>query len=154
LAIADTHIALIDADRNGDFELVEGAVEPAAWRTFTGIGAARRILKPDLYAETATDDDLVHAWFIEVDLGTESIPTLLAKCREYEAYRQTGNEQDRHGAFPLVVWSIAHPDPATAERRRTALVNAIAIDRSLTIALFRIVAPEGVLPLIQNGGAQ
>jgi hypothetical protein len=154
LAIADVHITLIQADRDRQFELVESAVEPTAWRAFTGIGAARRVLKPDVYAETATDDDFVHAWFIEVDLGTESIPTLLAKCREYEAYRQAGIEQDRHGAFPLVVWSITHRDPAKAERRRHALTDAIAIDRNLPNALFRIVRPEGLLPLIQTGGEQ
>lgn len=153
LAIADLHIALIAANRDGGLGLVESAVEPATWRTFVGVGAARRTLKPDLYAETATSDDLVHAWLIEVDLGTEHIPTLLAKCREYEAYRQTGIEQDRHGAFPLVVWSITHADPAKAERRRQALLEAIAADRSLTAALFRIVAPEQLLSLIRNGGA-
>ena len=142
LAIADAHIALIIADRGGEIDLVESAVEPAAWRTFTAIGATRRTLKPDLYAETATADDLVHAWFIEIDLGTEHIPTLLTKCREYEAYRQTGIEQDRHGSFPLVVWSITHPDPAKAERRRQALASAITADPALTSALFRIVAPE------------
>lgn len=153
LAIADTHIALITADHNGDIELVESAIEPGAWRTFAGIGAALRILKSDLYAETATDEGLVYAWFIEVDLGTESIPTLHSKCREYEAYRQTGIEQDRHGAFPLVIWSITHSDPAKAERRRQALTDAIAADRGLTAALFRVVAPEQLLPLIRNGGA-
>jgi hypothetical protein len=71
----------------------------------------------------------------------------------YEAYRQTCIEQDRHGAFPLVVWSITHPDPAKAERRRQALADAIAADRTLTAALFRIVAPDALLPLIGNGGA-
>ena len=34
LAIADTHVALIQADRHGDFEVVECAVEPASWRRF------------------------------------------------------------------------------------------------------------------------
>jgi hypothetical protein len=87
-------------------------------------------------------------------LGTEHIPTLLTKCREYEAYRQTGIEQDRHGAFPLVVWSLTHPDPAKADRRRQALAEAIAADRHLPSALFRVVAPQCVLPLIQNGGVQ
>jgi hypothetical protein len=153
LAVADAHIALITADRRGELELADSAVEPATWRTFTGIGAARRTLKPDLYTETATADEWVHAWFIEVDLGTEHIPTLLTKCREYEAYRHTGIEQDRHGAFPLVVWSITHPDPAKAERRRQALAAAIAADPRLTNALFRIVAPESVLALIQAGGS-
>lgn len=154
LAIADAHVALIAADRRGDLELVDSAVEPASWRRHTGVGGARMTLKPDLSAETATDDDYVHAWFIEIDLGTESIPTLLKKCRDYEAYRQTGIEQDRHGSFPLVVWSITHRDPAKAENRRAALADAIAKDRRLPSTLFRIVAPEQLLPLFQNGGGQ
>ncbi|MFV8241907.1 replication-relaxation family protein [Mycolicibacterium peregrinum] len=154
LAIADAHIELISAHRRGDLELVESSVEPASWRTHTGVGGARLTLKPDLSAETATDDDYVHAWFIEIDLGTESIPILLRKCRDYEAYRQTGIEQDRHGSFPLVVWSITHRDPAKAERRRQALADAISRDRRLPSALFRIVAPEQLLPLIRNGGQQ
>ncbi|MDO3175891.1 replication-relaxation family protein [Mycobacteroides abscessus] len=153
LAVAETHLSLLAADRSGDIELADSAIEPATWRHFTGLGAARRTLKPDLYAETATADDLVRAWFIEVDLGTEHIPTLLTKCREYETYRQTGIEQDRHGAFPLVVWSLTHPDPAKAARRRHALTEAIAADRTLPSALFRIGAPDQLLPLIQRGGA-
>lgn len=154
LAAADAHVALIAAHRGRLLELTESAVEPATWRTYTGIGAARRTLKPDLFAETADASDLVRAWFVEIDLGTEHLPTLLTKCREYERYRQTGIEQDRHGAFPLVVWSMTHPDPATAERRRDALIEAITKDRQLTSALFRIVAPEQLLPLVQRGGSQ
>lgn len=154
LAVADAHVMLIDADRDPSLELVDSSVEPTSWRSFTGLGAARRTLKPDLFAETATDGgDLVHAWFIEIDLGTESLPTLLTKCREYEAYRQTGIEQDRHGAFPLVVWSVTHLDPAKADRRRQALAEAIAADPRLPTALFSIVAPEQLLPLIRSGGA-
>lgn len=154
LAVADAHVALVIADRDRTLELIDSRVEPATWRSYVGIGAACRTLKPDLYAETATDDDFLHAWFIEIDLGTEHIPTLLAKCREYESYRQTGVEQDRHGSFPLVVWSISDRDPAKAERRRIALTEAIAKDRRLPSALFRVVAPEGVLPLIRHGGRQ
>jgi len=154
LAVADTHVALTVAYRESSIELIDSAVEPATWRTYTGIGAARRILKPDLFAEIATSDGLVRAWFIEIDLGTEHIPTLLAKCREYEAYRQTGIEQERHGAFPVVIWSLAHGDPAKAERRRQVFAEAIARDPRLPTALFRVVAPERVLPLIQSGGVQ
>lgn len=152
LAIADTHTALIDADRRDALELVDSALEPAAWRHFTGIGAARRILKPDLYAETATAGGLVHAWFIEIDRGTESIPTLITKCREYDAYRQSGIEQDRHGAFPLVIWSVTHTDEQKAIRRRIALEHAIASDRTVTSALFRVIAPDQLVPLMQRGG--
>nr|WP_090344898.1 replication-relaxation family protein [Mycolicibacterium malmesburyense]CRL76768.1 hypothetical protein CPGR_04084 [Mycolicibacterium malmesburyense] len=154
LAVADAHVALIEADRGRQIELTDSAVEPATWRTYTGLGAARRTLKPDVFAETAAEGDLVRAWFIEIDLGTEHIPTLLTKCREYKAYRQTGIEQDRHGAFPLVIWSLTHPDPAKAARRRQALADAIAADPAVPSALFRIVAPDGVLPLIRSGGMQ
>ncbi|AGB22136.1 hypothetical protein Mycsm_01743 [Mycobacterium sp. JS623] len=153
LAIADSHVSLIEADRYGQLELVACAVEPASWRRFTGIGAARQILKADLYVETATatDSELVHPWFVEIDLGTESIPTLIKKCRDYETYRRTGIEQEQ-GGFPLVVWSMTHPDPRTAERRRLDLHKAIERDRTLPAALFRIVAPNQLNALLQKGG--
>lgn len=154
LAIADCHATLVAADRTRQIELTDSAVEPASWRTFTGTGGARLTLKPDLYVETATADDLVHAWFLEIDLGTESIPTLLRKCRDYEAYRCSGIEQDRHGSFPLVIWSMTHQDPAKAQRRRQALTEAIAADRTLTNQLFQIIAPEQLLPLIQRGATR
>lgn len=156
LAIADSHVALIAAHQTRQIELTDSAVEPASWRTFTGIGGARLTLKPDLYLETATapGSDLVTAWFLEIDLGTESIPTLLKKSRNYEAYRRSGIEQDRHGSFPLVIWSMTHQDPAKARRRRDAFNDAIATDRTLTNELFRIVAPEQLLPLIQQGAVR
>jgi hypothetical protein len=156
LAIADTHVALVKADRHGQIELTECALEPASWRRFTGLGAARLILKPDLYVETAVsaDSDLVHAWFVEVDLGTEGIQTLLKKCHEYESYRRSGTEQDEHGSFPLVVWSITHQDPVKAERRRKALRQAISADRTLLAELFRIVAPQQLIGTLQHRGQQ
>jgi len=155
LAVADTHVALVQADRQGQFELVECAVEPAAWRRFTGLGGARLALKTDLYAETATspEADLVHAWFIEVDLGTEHIPTLLKKCRDYEAYRRTGIEQEGDGGFPVVVWRVTHPDPAKADRRRQTLREAINRDRTLEPALFRVIRPDQLVQLLADGGA-
>lgn len=156
LAIADARLALIEADHRHQLELVESAVEPTSWRRFTGIGGARLTLKPDLYVETAADrdGDLVSAWFLEIDLGTEHIPTLLKKCHDYEAYRRTGIEQDRHGAFPLVVWSVTHTDEARATPRRLALQDAIDADRSLTSKLFRVVAPDLLVSLLANGGAE
>ena len=156
LAIADTHVALALADRQHHLELVECAVEPASWRRFTGMGGARLTLKTDLYAETAVPpgSEFVHAWFLEIDLGTEGIQTLLKKSREYEGYRRSGVEQDAGGSFPRVVWSVMHPDPVKAERRRLALREAIDRDRSLMPQLFRIVAPEQLIPLLQQGGQQ
>ncbi|MFV3114241.1 replication-relaxation family protein [Gordonia amicalis] len=154
LAVADTHLRLLTAARNGTLELVDHTVEPGSWRRYAGLGSARRTLKPDLFAETATSDASgeVRAWFIEIDLGSEHIPTLLTKCREYEAYRQTGVEQDQHGGFPLVIWSMTAATPERAARRRRDLADAIAADRRLPSALFRIVAPDELLTLIEQGG--
>jgi Replication-relaxation len=155
LAIADTRVALIGADRQQRLELVVCEVEPASWRRFPGIGGARLTLKADLFIEIATtpDSDFVNPWFIEIDLGTETISTLLKKCREYETYRRTGTEQANDGGFPLVVWSVSHPDPARAERRRLWLREAIDNDRTLPAALFRIIAPDQLILLLTRGGA-
>lgn len=154
LAVADTHVALVRAQRQNIIEVIDCAVEPQAWRRYTGHSGARLILKADLSADTAVSprSDLVHGWFIEVDLGHEGIQTLLKKCRDYEAYRRSGVEQERTGSFPVVVWSMTHADPDKAERRRTALRAAIDADRSLPSQLFRIVAPQQLIPLIVDGG--
>lgn len=154
LAVADAHVALVAADRRDLFELVECAIEPASWRRLVGLGGTRLTLKADLYVEIAPTrgSDFVDPWFIEVDLGTEGIQTLLKKCRDYEAYRRTGIEQE-HGGFPLVVWSMTHPNTEKADRRRLALREAIDRDRTLTPELFRIIAPDELVPLLQAGGA-
>lgn len=154
LAVADTRLALIEADRQAQLELVEAAVEPTSWRRFIGIGGARLTVKADLYVEIATTrgSDFVNPWFIEVDLGTETIPTLLKKCLDYEAYRRTGTEQANDSGFPLVIWSVLHNNRTNAERRRLALREAIDRDRTLPSALFRVVAPDQLVPLLAGGG--
>lgn len=154
LGIASAHVALVEAAREERIELVRCAIEPAAWRTYLGVGGARLTLKPDLYAETASPpgSEYVDAAFIEIDMGTESIPTLLKKCHEYDAYRRQGIEQDRSdGAFPFVVWSMSADTDAKAERRRIALREAIDKDRRLPADLFRIIAPDQLIPIMQKG---
>ncbi|OFJ55641.1 replication-relaxation family protein [Mycolicibacterium grossiae] len=152
LAVADAHLALVRAHRDAAVDLIDCVVEPAAWRSYTGPGGARLTLKADLYAETGAGDDLSHAWFIEVDLGTESIPTLLKKCRDFEAYRRTGTEQEQAGGFPIVVWSVTHRSQQKAADRRVALEKAIASDRSLPPQLFRVIAPQQLTALLVGGG--
>ncbi|MBF6259860.1 replication-relaxation family protein [Nocardia farcinica] len=154
LAIAEAHVALVQADRARQLELLRCDIEPAAWRTYMGVGGTRLTLKPDLYAETASPpgSEYVDAAFIEIDRGTESIPTLLKKCREYEAYRQQGIEQEQSdGAFPFVVWSMTADTEAKAERRRIALRDAIATDRTLRSGLFRVIAPDQLISVMQKG---
>lgn len=145
LAVADVHVQLHQHRRIEAIEQVDVEVEPASWRTYQGPGGQRRWLQPDLYAEI-TSSDFLDRHFIEVDLGTESLPTLLNKCHQYEDYRRTGIEQDRHGSFPLVVWLFL--DPARAER----LEQAIRRTRRLTEAMYRFTTP-GTLTQVLAGGA-
>ncbi|MEV0707389.1 DNA (cytosine-5-)-methyltransferase [Nocardia aurea] len=108
---------------------------------------------PVLYAETAypPSSDYIDAAFIEIDRGTESIPTLLKKSREYEAYRRQGVEQDRNVVFPLVIWSMSAPRPKDANSRREALHEVIAADRMLRPDMFRVIAPDQLYQTMQRG---
>ncbi len=132
LAVADVAISLVEGARTGAVELVRLDLEPACWRrylTSTGVAAW---LKPDLHVITAGGDYEDHA-FIEVDLGTEHRPQLLAKTRAFQRYRATGVYLDRHGVFPLVLWVV--PDQA----RRRFLDATLASDKALDTGLFRVI---------------
>lgn len=135
LAIADIRITLEEAARAKELDLLTVSTEPSNWRPFLTRAGAAQILKPDLYAITASGEFEDH-WFIEVDRGTESLPTLLKKCHYYQRYYLTGIEQERHSIFPLVLWLIPHAV------RRERFRGAIAADENLDTHLFRIVAPE------------
>ncbi|RDI54020.1 replication-relaxation family protein [Nocardia mexicana] len=154
LAVADVHTALVETDRRGALELVHCEVEPASWRRYLRLSSLV-MLKPDLSIETTAEPGsaYVDGWFVEVDLGTESIPTLLRKCHDYQAYWRSGAEQDDDGdGFPLVVWSLAHKDPAALQRRREQLNTAIQKDPQLDPELFRIVHSDSFIHLVQKGG--
>lgn len=146
LAIADSHLMLRDLAASNRIELLQIQTEPRCWRTSDSAGFNNSILKPDLYAVTASGDYEDH-WFLEVDRATESLPTLLRKCAQYEAYRRTGSEQDRLGVFPLVVWIV--PDDRHADKLR----RAIAASRNLDAGLYRVCVPDTFAAVITGGAA-
>src|SRR5262249_8242867 len=116
LAIADAHVRLAHAARNGELELSTVQIEPACWRRYIGPSGAWHTVKPDLYVVTA-GEAFEDCWFLEIDRGTESPAAITRKCRAYEVYFRSGREQQSHGAFPLIVWVA--PDQARAERLLT-----------------------------------
>jgi len=152
--VADAHLAVRDyAAGNGYEAAVE--IEPACWRRFTGIGGETQWLKPGLSVRiTGTDDQGVFAdaWFIEVDLGTESQPSLIRKCQQYEAYLASGIEQDQHGAFPLVLWVFASEQPLHGEHRAQTLRAKIARAGRLTSDLYRYATPETLPAVLASTG--
>lgn len=146
LAVNEVAVRLLEAGRDIDgFSIERLVTEPSNWRTYLGPAGDTKWLKPDLYVVTATDDPddpeggyEEHA-FLEIDLGTEHLPRIQAKCRMYAAYQATGAYQAVHGLFPAVVWLSA--DPA----RRAALRAAVAATHGLPGGLFRVTSPEEYL---------
>lgn len=148
LAIAETHLSLVRANRAGELELLTVELEPACWRPYVAASGSKAVLQPDLLVTTGAGD-FEDAWFIEVDLGTEHLPTLVRKCEHYQTYRATGIEQERHGGFPWVVWLLS------TDARVAGLQQAIERKRSMDVALFKITTPGGLIPLLttnEKGG--
>lgn len=146
LAVADVRIQVEQHARQHNLRCAV-AVEHAAWRRFSGLGGDTQWAKPDLLATLAGEDDhgsFTDRWFIEVDLGTESLPTLLKKCAQYEAYRAIGIEQAEHGAFPLVLWLFTKPQRAETLRR------AVARGRRLTPQLYRHAVPNTLMDVLRG----
>jgi hypothetical protein len=127
LAVADIAVTLHEHADAGQFELLEIAPEPACWRPFT-TGSSSTVLKPDLFAVTADPLTETHS-FVEVDLDTEHLPAVLRKCRVYQRYFRTGEEQAQRGLFPAVVWIV--PTTKRARQLQDAIHNARDLDATL-----------------------
>lgn len=134
-------------------------IEHEATRRYIDLGGGSLYLRPDLYAVIHGHDDkgaFDDRWFIEVDMGTESIPTLIRKCQQYETYRTSGIEEadteraDHPGTFPLVLW-VFHS--RTAKRRLEELRRRIRRSSSLTTALYRFATSETLPAMFATGGA-
>lgn len=129
LAVSQLVVDVRVAARAGRLELLDAQTEPGCWRQVADLHG-RRWLRPDAFLSLGVGEYEL-CWFCEVDQATESVPTILGKCRLYVAYRQAGQEQARSGgAFPRVCWIT--PDETRAERLR----EAIAQERRLPDRLF------------------
>jgi len=144
LAIGDAHLALVAATRAGRLDLLTVQIEPQCWRTYTGLAGQRDVLKPDLFAVTASGEFEDH-WFIEIDRATESLPTVLKQCQQYEAYRRSGSEQAATGLFPRVLWVV--PDDRRAAQLRAALTRARTFDRDL----FKVTTAAELITAVTGG---
>lgn len=141
LAVTDIHVQLAEAASTGAFDLSAVQVETEAWRCYVAPGGVQRTLKPDLMVTVSTESYDDH-WYLEVDLGTESLPVLLRKCSAYEEYRRTGRPQAEHGVFPRVLWLL----PTRA--RVTRLVAAIAAEPKLPDRLFTCITTDDLLRVV------
>jgi hypothetical protein len=132
LAIADLVVALHSASvgEPPTPEILDLQTEPNCWRIWTSM-SGREVLRPDLYLAAAIGEDELR-FFIEVDRGTEHRPAIARKARAYQAYYESGVEQDRDGLFPRVAWTVPN------EARARQLLEIFAADDRLTPDLFAV----------------
>jgi hypothetical protein len=102
------------------------------------------VLRPDLFVSLGIGE-LEHRLFIEVDRGSEHLPTLVRKCQLYTAYYRTGREQDAHGVFPRVCWVLPN------ERRAQQLTRVLDRSAHLVDGLFRVTTTERALGELSEG---
>lgn len=144
LAVTEVYVRLVEADRAGLVELRDFMGEPGAWRSFSGPGGARIVLKPDA-AVTTRLGPYEDCWFLEVDRGTEAPATLARKCDRYRHYWQTGREQAQTGVFPRVLWLV--PD----ERRYDALTDVLGRQPAEAWHLFAVALFDDAVTRIARG---
>lgn len=146
LAIGDVHVALVLADRTGTLKLVSVELEPDCWRRSLGSGGGVEVLRPDLFVVTAAGE-AEECVFVEVDLATESLPTILRKCQQYEKYRRTGHEQQQGGSFPRVLWLVP------SETRRDKLADAITGLRDVPNEMFDVELIANAVAAVPDGAS-
>lgn len=128
LAIADVCVGLTELSRDGTAELLAFDGEPAAWRRFTASTGAAATLKPDAYVRVGVGE-FERSAFIELDMASESLPTVERKCLSYAAYWRSGIEQREHGVFPLVLWLV--PSGERQRKVREVIESLVAEVRHL-----------------------
>jgi hypothetical protein len=141
LAVSEVAVALHEHERAGCCHIDTLRAEPGAWRWFSGIGGQQRVLKPDTFVRLIVEDFELSS-FIEVDLATESLPTIGRKLRVYVDYWRSGREQHDHGVFPRVWWLV--PDRA----RLTAVVRVIRHLPHEALDLFRVALQTDVTEVL------
>jgi hypothetical protein len=132
LAISEVAVGLLTNQGRGGYEVLELQTEPHCWRTFSDRGG-RQILRPDLFVCLGIGE-YEHRLFIEVDLGTEHLPTLLRKCQAYQAYYLSDREQADYGVFPTIWWVLQTKIRAEKLDRALARLHG-AVDGLFKIAL-------------------
>ncbi|HEV3047010.1 MAG TPA: replication-relaxation family protein [Solirubrobacteraceae bacterium] len=138
LAVSELYVRLKAAARAGRMELLVFDAEPVCWRSYTRLGGAAGMLKPDAYVEVGSRE-WIDAFFVEVDLGTEHRGQLIRQHRVYREYFRSGVEQAKTGAFPSVAWIV--PD----ERRATLLASVHGELPAADRRLFTVTTSEHVL---------
>ncbi|MGR6971421.1 replication-relaxation family protein [Streptomyces cynarae] len=144
LAVSELYVQLVERHREGSTELLAFDAEPASWRHHTGPGGELVMLRPDAYVRLGTAA-VEYSAFIEVDLSTETLPTIQKKSQRYVDYWRSGMEQRWRGVFPKVVWLVE------TERRRERIAGVIGKLAVEAQALFDVGLLASGVALLDGG---
>ena len=112
LAVSDLYTELVAAERAGQADLIAFDFEPGCWAQFPGAWGVTLTLKPDAHIKLGIGD-YDYSWLIEIDMATESLPTIAGKSRRHLDYHRSGTAQRTIGVAPRVLWIT--PDAKRAE---------------------------------------
>lgn len=143
LAIAECAVQLTMITRESeDIDLLQVDTEPDSWRVYEKDGQVN-YLKPDLFFIT-NYDDYEDRWFVEIDLGTESIPQVLRKCNYYLSYYYTGIEQRKNEVFPLITWIVKD------EKRKQSIKEALTEQMKEHPKMFLVITPDELEKMVRQ----
>lgn len=112
VAVAELYTSLVEHSRmDGDVAVSSFAIEPASWWP-NGLG---NYIKPDAHLLLSGGNRRDH-WWCEVDLATESIPTLKRKALAYLDFYSRG-QLGPSDVMPRVVFSVPSPQRRDAVAR-------------------------------------
>ncbi|RFS81765.1 hypothetical protein D0T12_28980 [Actinomadura spongiicola] len=113
LVISELYVQCVEAVRKGRLQLADFIAEPACWQD-DGNGG---YLRPDAYIKVAVPDtNRRQHWWIEVDLGTESTPTVRAKFDKYMDFIGR-NVAGPDGTIPRILVTVEDDNRCAALRR-------------------------------------
>ncbi len=135
LAVSEQYVRLVEQSPSAGATIVAFDAEPHCWRSYPAAHGGTSTIRPDGFCRTVKGD-YEYAYFLELDLSTESLSTISAKGRSYVELWRSGVEQQRLGFFPQILWIV--PD----ERRRHGIDKALRRLPADTKALFAVATAE------------
>lgn len=127
LAVSETYVQLIEQTRAQPDEQVRFRAEPGSWWS-DGRGGR---LKPDAYVRLRRGH-LQDSWWLEVDLATESLPTIRSKVQAYLDFRR----RDSRGPDEVMPWVLI----ATINAKRCEAIQT---------ALHKLALPDGLVTVVE-----
>lgn len=143
LAVNECFVQLMEIEKeSAGFKVKEVLFEPKNWQSFE-YDHKPEILKPDLFTITS-HNGYEYRFFIEIDLSSESIDTVLNKCIRYHRYLSSGIEQELHGVFPIVLFIVRD------EKRRTKIEEAIRTHLYNHPSIFIVIRADEFVSLMKE----